>query len=140
MIIDTSAIIAVMTHEPAAAELIDVMLAADALFVGAPSLAETSIVLQARFQKDVQGLVARFLQEFEIETTAFDAPHWMAAARAYAQYGKGRHPARLNFGDCMTYAVAKLANMPLLFVGDDFAKTDLIAARRPVSESKRSGR
>ena len=53
------------------------------------------------------------------------AEHWTVAADAYLAYGKGRHPARLNFGDCMTYAVAKLAEEPLLCLGDDFSATDL---------------
>jgi ribonuclease VapC len=56
----------------------------------------------------------------------FDDRHWSVAAEAFIRYGKGRHPARLNYGDCMAYATAKVAGAPLLFVGDDFAKTDIV--------------
>ena len=73
-------------------------------------------------------LLARFLQEAEIEVVAFGAEHWTVAADAYLAYGKGRHRAGLNVGDCMTYAVAKLAGEPLLCLGDDFPATDLEVA------------
>ena len=58
----------------------------------------------------------------------FGEPHWPAAVEAYARFGKGKHPASLNCGDCLTYAVARVAGRALLFVGDDFSKTDLPAA------------
>jgi len=69
--------------------------------------------------------VRGFLNEFEIQEIPFDSLHRKESGSAFLQYGKGRHPAGLNYGDCMTYAVAKLADEPLLCVGDDFAKTDL---------------
>ena len=75
-----------------------------------------------------KALLARFLQEAEIEVVALGAAHWTVAADAYLTYGKGRHHAGLNFGDCMTYAVAKLAGEPLLCLGDDFPATDLEVA------------
>lgn len=67
----------------------------------------------------------RFLQQFEVEEIPFTEAHWRIATDAFLRFGKGRHPAALNFGDCMTYATAKLAGEPLLFVGNDFAQTDL---------------
>jgi ribonuclease VapC len=72
-----------------------------------------------------QDLLARFLEEAEIQIVEFTAEHWTIAADAFIHYRKGRHRAGLNFGDCMTYAVAKLAAEPLLCLGDDFPATDL---------------
>lgn len=69
-----------------------------------------------------------FLAVYRVALLDFDDRHVEVAVRAFLRYGKGRHPARLNFGDCMTYATAKLAGAPLLFVGVDFAKTDLEGA------------
>jgi ribonuclease VapC len=73
-------------------------------------------------------LLSRFLEEEDIVTIPFGENHWKVAADAFIRYGKGRHPAKLNYGDCMTYSIAKVADEPLLFVGDDFAKTDVAVA------------
>ncbi len=73
-------------------------------------------------------LVARFRDQWNVEVVPFDARHQRAASDAFARYGKGRHPAKLNFGDCMTYATARLAEMPLLFTGEDFRRTDVTPA------------
>lgn len=127
MIVDTSAIVAVVFREPGFEEVVERLATATTLAAGAPTLAEASIVLSARLQRDARGLLERLLQEFRIDSVPFTAAHWRAAHDAYLRYGKGRHPARLNFGDCLSYAVAKLADQPLLFVGGDFAKTDLPA-------------
>jgi ribonuclease VapC len=85
-------------------------------------------VLCSRLGHAGKTLLARFLQEAEIEVVEFVAEHWTVAADAYLAYGKGRHRAGLNFGDCMTYAVTKLAGEPLLCLGDDFPATDLEVA------------
>ena len=69
-----------------------------------------------------------YLQTANIETAAFDALQAEAARQAYAKYGKGNHPAGLNFGDCFSYALAKVKSEPLLFKGEDFSKTDLVLA------------
>ena len=63
-----------------------------------------------------------------MSVVSFSEAHWREASDAFARYGKGRHPASLNFGDCMSYAVAKLSGAPLLFVGTDFAQTDIVSA------------
>lgn len=73
-------------------------------------------------------ILSRFLEENEVVVTPFDDRHWGVAAEAFIRYGEGRHSAALNFGDCMTYATARLAEEPLLYVGEDFAQTDLVAA------------
>jgi len=89
------------------------------------NVVESSMVLCARLGRAGKTLLARFLEEAEIEVVEFTADHWTVAADAFIRYGNGRHPAGLNFGDCMTYAVAKLAGEPLLCLGDDFPATDL---------------
>ncbi len=128
MIVDTSAVIAIMQQEPATDRLIGLMAEAPALGIGAPSLAETALVLGSRLQRDAQDLVSRFIQEFDIEPIPFGPLHWKVASAAAAKFGKGRHPAKLNFGDCMSYAVARIADKPLLYTGEDFAKTDIESA------------
>jgi ribonuclease VapC len=81
--------------------------------------------MAARLGRDPRDLVIRLLDEFGIEEIPFGDRHWREAIDAYLRFGKGRHKARLNFGDCLTYAVARLADEPLLFAGDDFPETDL---------------
>ncbi|OGQ87227.1 MAG: hypothetical protein A2289_23465 [Deltaproteobacteria bacterium RIFOXYA12_FULL_58_15] len=128
MIVDTSAAIAVMQQESETDRLIHLMVEAPALGIGAPSLVEIALVLGSRLQRDAQDIVSRFIQEFDIEPIPFGPLHWKVASAAFAKFGKGRHPAKLNFGDCMSYAVARIADKPLLFVGEDFAKTDIETA------------
>ena len=124
MILDTSAIVAVLFRELRWDDLLDAMESAESLAAGAPTLAEAGIVVGSRRGFD-QGHVARFVQTFDVVTIAHGPEHWMAAVRAYERFGKGRHPAGLTFGDCLSYATAHLAQQPLLCVGDDFAATDL---------------
>ena len=125
MILDSSVVIALFLREPDWQGLIDRIAATAAVGIGTPTLVETGIVLSARLERDARPLLARFIQEFEIEPIIFGEAHWQEAVRAFRRFGKGRHPAALNFGDCMTYATARLARQPLLFVGDDFSKTDM---------------
>jgi ribonuclease VapC len=96
--------------------------------VGAPTLFETEMVLVGKGGLERRSSLRRFLTENEVATVPFDDVHRRLATTAFIRYGKGRHPAALNFGDCMTYATARVADAPLLFVGQDFAKTDLTAA------------
>lgn len=128
MILDSSAVVAVIRREQGYGRLVAAMDDAEVLAIGAPTLVETGIVTVGVFNTRGQALVSRFLQEREVAVTPFDERHWSVATEACIQYGKGRHPARLNYGDCMTYATARVADAPLLFVGNDFAKTDLTPA------------
>lgn len=128
MIIDASAILAVVFREAGYEEVLARLEAAPAVAAGAPTLAETGIVLHARLGEDSRGMLERILDELGIQEIPFGEVHWREAVDAFRRYGKGRDPAALNFGDCMTYAVARLAGEPLLFVGDDFARTDLDGA------------
>lgn len=128
MILDTSAVIAILFKEPGFESVFQKLADAETIGIGAPTLAETGIVLRARLGRDPGFMLERFLSEFMIVTVPFGEDHWRETVEAYGRYGRGQHPAALNFGDCMTYAVARLAGQPLLFVGADFSKTDIEAA------------
>lgn len=125
MIVDTSAIVAIFFQEATAPGVLRALNDARWIGVGTPTLAETGIVIGRRLGYRRVPAVHRFVQEFEIETVPFEALHWAETVAAYERFGRGRHRAELNFGDCLAYAVAKLANQPLLCVGEDFAHTDL---------------
>ncbi|HSG49724.1 MAG TPA: type II toxin-antitoxin system VapC family toxin [Longimicrobiales bacterium] len=128
MIVDSSALLAVLFREEGIEPVLERLLADPAPAAGAPTLAETGIVLAARAGDASRGILERFLDETGIQEIPFGEVHWREAVSAWRRFGKGHHPAGLNFGDCMTYAVASLAGEPLLFVGGDFRKTDLQAA------------
>jgi len=128
VIVDTSALLAVVFKEPGYERLIDKLLVPGRKGVGTPTLAEAGLVLTGRLQGDAEAQLGGILQHFEIVPVPFGERHWRAAVEAFRHFGKGRHPAALNFGDCLSYATAKLADRPLLFVGEDFSKTDLRAA------------
>lgn len=125
MIVDASALLAIIFREPGFEEILHRIVTADAVAAGTPTLAEAGIVLRARIPDRSRGMLERLLDELEIQEIPFGEIHWREAVDAFGRFGKGRHPARLNFGDCLSYAVAQLAGEPLLCVGDDFAKTDL---------------
>ena len=126
MIIDSSAILAVIGKEPGYERIVHQLAASAQTEIGAPTRLEAGIVLTARFGPRGKTALARLLQENAIRTVAFDDDHASAALDAYSRFGKGRHPAALNFGDCCTYAIASVSGEPLLCVGDDFAQTDLV--------------
>jgi ribonuclease VapC len=128
MIVDTSALIAIVFKEPGHEELIYKMSEAEHLGIGTPTLAETGIVLSARLRGGGRTILARLCQELGLVQIPFGDAHWREAVEAYERFGRGRHSVRLNFGDCLTYATAKLAGQPLLYVGEDFSKTDLTIA------------
>lgn len=125
MILDSSAVIAVLLAEPNHETLADRLAEASQVGIGAPTLTECGIVLSARLGALGKTLLGRFVQEAALTVIPFGPDHWVAAVGAYLRFGKGRHPAALNFGDCMSYATAQLADAPLLCVGEDFTRTDL---------------
>ena len=127
MIVDSSALVAIVLREPGWEDLVE-KLSAGPAGVGAPTLAEAGVVLATKLGPRGRSLLARVVQEARIDVVPFTDEHWPIAIDAYARFGKRRHAAALNFGDCLTYAVAYLANQPLLYVGEDFAKTDLLRA------------
>ncbi|MFC4124600.1 type II toxin-antitoxin system VapC family toxin [Nocardia rhizosphaerae] len=125
MIIDSSAIVACILGEPTAEQLGRKIGEAAVCRIGAPTLVETSLVLAHKAGPLGKPLLATFLQERDFDVVSFGAEHWRAAQTAFLRFGEGRHPAALNFGDCLTYAVAWSSGEPLLCVGDDFCRTDL---------------
>lgn len=125
MILDTSAIIAMMQREPGFRVLLDKVHAAPVRAVSAPILVETAVVLTRTMEDDTEQELSLFMESLNIGTLPFVDAHWREAAQAFRRFGKGRHPAKLNLGDCMTYATAKVADLPLLCLGNDFSKTDL---------------
>jgi ribonuclease VapC len=125
VILDSSAVIAVLLAEPGHETLEDLLAQAPQVGIGAPTLTECGIVLSARLGTLGQTLLGRFVQEAALTVIPFGPDHWVAAVGAYLRFGKGRHPAALNFGDCMSYATAQVADAPLLCLGDDFTRTDL---------------
>jgi ribonuclease VapC len=128
MIIDTSAVIAILAGEPDAAHYAQRIEQEPTPRIGAPALLEASIVLTRWFGDAADAALDGFVRESGAEIVAFDLPQLRAAQDAYRRFGKGRHPAGLNFGDCMSYALARVCDEPLLFKGDDFARTDIQAA------------
>ncbi len=128
MILDSSAMVAILCDEPGHLTLIEKMLASEVVAVGAPTVFEAAMVLTIKTRRDGLALVHDFLQESGALVTPFTQEHSSCAFAAYLRYGKGRHPAALNFGDCLSYATAAVSGQPLLFVGGDFPKTDVVSA------------
>jgi ribonuclease VapC len=125
MILDSSAMVAIALDEPEAAEFRSRIEAADSVAVPAPMLIETGIVLSSRSGEDATQLLADLLGALNATVIDFGANHWREALSAWWRFGKGRHPASLNFGDCMAYSAARLAHQPLLAKGGDFRQTDI---------------
>ena len=125
MTLDSSALIAILFGEPCYLDLVDRVLGAAVVRIGTPTLTETAIVLTARRRGRSGVELAMLLDELDVSVVPFTLAHHEVASRAYERYGRGRHKANLNFGDCLSYAVASLAGDTLLFVGDDFRRTDI---------------
>lgn len=128
MILDTSVIVAIVLREPGYEDLVSKVRSANTIGIGTPTLTEAGMVLSSRLGMEPQALLDRFLRDFGVVEVAFGEQHWREALEAFRRYGKGRHPAALNFGDCLSYAAARIADHPLLFVGNDFSRTDIEAA------------
>lgn len=128
MIVDTSALIAIIFDEPEASDLLAMLLTGECR-MSAATFFETGMVID---RKAEDAFPAKALEELlalaEIKIVSFGEDQALLARDAYAQFGKGRHRARLNFGDCFTYALAKKTDEPLLFKGNDFSQTDIVSA------------
>jgi ribonuclease VapC len=122
MTLDSSAVIAILFGEFGHLDLIDQILEADHVRIGAPALLETSIVFEARGGKKSVETVGGLLAELGVSVVPFGEAEYRLAIDAFRRFGRGRHPAGLNFGDCFSYATAAAARDTLLYVGDDFAK------------------
>ncbi|OGT88865.1 MAG: ribonuclease VapC [Gammaproteobacteria bacterium RIFOXYA12_FULL_61_12] len=125
MMIDSSALIAILENEPETAQLLEAITNNPVRLISAVSLVETSIVILNRRGEAGVAELDTFLQEACIEAIAVTSEQAILARQAYIQYGKGRHPAKLNFGDCFSYAAAMACNERLLFKGNDFGKTNI---------------
>jgi ribonuclease VapC len=128
MIVDTSALIAILAKEPQYEAILAKVKASDFVAVGAPTLTETGIVFARRLGSDPRQEIDDLLRALDIAVIPFTAEHYRAAVRAFLRFGKGRHPAALNFGDCLSYAAASVSGEPLLYVGRYFAETDVRGA------------
>ncbi len=125
MVIDTSAIVAIALNEPDAAEL-ELRIADDPVrLISAATVLETTIVLETRLGDAGGREFDLWLLKVGAEVVPVDAEQIDAARRAWRRYGKGRHPAGLNYGDCFSYALALTRGEPLVFKGEDFARTDI---------------
>src|SRR4051794_11394100 len=130
--VDASALIAIMAGEPEAAELADVLDAERLRLCSALSVWETVAGLCHSYTFSVPAAhahVRRFLETANLQFVSIGERECDFAVKAYAEYGKGRHPAALNMGDCYAYACARANRAKLLFKGEEFAKTDVVAAQ-----------
>jgi len=125
LILDSSAILAAFLEEPGYGGILDQISSAQTVGVGSPTFVETAIVLSSKMHRDARPQLNEFLREAGAELIPMGPEHIDAAVDAFLKFGKGRHPAALNFSDCLTYAIAAVAGLPLLFTGDDFTKTDI---------------
>jgi ribonuclease VapC len=126
--VDTSALIAVLFAEPGYLDIVDRILSADHARIGAPTLAETNLVFAGRRRTAAADEVAEIVKELAITVVPFGEAECRAAVAAFQRFGRGRHKAALNFGDCLAYASAAAAGDSLLYVGDDFTHTDIVRA------------
>ncbi len=125
IIVDTSALLAIILGEPEEDSFTDILLLQDCA-IGSATLLEAHMTLARHENEDLYRSLDFLIDRPNIEQIPFEAQHLVIAKRAFDFFGKGRsHPARLNFGDCMAYAIAKVADAPLLFKGDDFVHTDI---------------
>ena len=128
MIVDSSALLVVLNRESDADLFQNAMLTASLCRMSVANMLEVSIVVEGRGGAEAGRELDEFLKHAEIDSAPVTAEHLEAARRAWRRFGKGRHPAALNFGDCFAYALAQTTGEPLLFKGEDFARTDIPAA------------
>lgn len=128
LVVDSSALMAIMLEEPDAIQYAEALYAATALRMSAPTWMESMQVVTGRRGTVGFNGLNDLLTRLDVEIVPCDAAQVKIAFNAWLAYGKGRHPAGLNFGDCFSYALAKQRGEPLLFKGDDFSKTDIVPA------------
>jgi ribonuclease VapC len=128
VILDTSSVLAILRDEEDGPNFAEKIREADVCRMSAPTFVELSMVLEATAGDT--GILAcdTFFRNNEIRLEPFTEEHALAARHGFSSYGKGRHPAGLNLGDCFSYALAKVTGEPLLFKGNDFRKTDVTPA------------
>ncbi len=125
IVVDTSAIMSIGLDEADAHKLLQILMQSERILMAAPSKLELGIV---GINRNIYPRAMQLLDTFAVEVVAFDDALSIMAIKAFESYGKGRHKAALNFGDCCAYALAKSLGLPLLYKGDDFAQTDIASA------------
>jgi ribonuclease VapC len=125
MVIDTSALYAILSAEREQRQFVEALEAADSRLLSAATFVEISIVIEARYGAEGLRDLDLFLSQGGIEVVSLDVEQAGIARRAFSLFGKGRHRAGLNYGDCFSYALARVTGEPLLFKGDDFVHTDV---------------
>ena len=125
MVIDSSALVAILGGEAERRTFIDLIEAADSRLMSTASFVEVSIIIESRYGADGVRDLDLFLERAGVELAPVDEDQARQARRAFTRYGKGRHPAALNFGDCFSYALSVTLGEPLLFKGHDFTQTDV---------------
>lgn len=128
VVLDTSALVSLLLDEPDGERVAVTLLRYPVRLIAEPSLFEARVVMSVRKGEAGRMLLDRLVEHAGIERVPFEARLSDAAIAGWQRFGRGRHPAGLNFGDCFAYALARLLGAPLLFVGDDFSLTDLVAA------------
>jgi ribonuclease VapC len=131
VIVDSSAVVGILKSEPEAEALLDAMVSARNRRMSAATFVEVCVVIDSSRDPVKSGLLDNLLRRYDIQIIDVTSEQANIARAAYRDFGKGSgHPARLNFGDCFSYALAKVTGEPLLFKGDDFGHTDLTPAVR----------
>ncbi|RUU80864.1 type II toxin-antitoxin system VapC family toxin [Mesorhizobium sp. M7A.F.Ca.MR.362.00.0.0] len=132
MVIDTSAILAILKQEPDAPVIAQRLAGNQLMFMSAATLMECGTVIVGRYGAAGTAELRGLLERLKVTIVALTAEHAQAGIEAYALYGRGTgHPAKLNMGDCFSYALARTRNLPLLFKGNDFIHTDIEPALKP---------
>ena len=130
MVLGTSALLAILADEPEAPAFETAIEGDPVRLISAATLLEASIVVDSRWGADGVRELDLLIEKAGIEVVTVDAEQVGVARRAYRDFGRGRHPAGLDYGDCFSYALARISGEPLLFKGGDFARTDLPQAPR----------
>lgn len=128
MVIDTSALVAILSDEPERAAFVRAIAAAPRPMASSATVLECSIVVEARRGEPAGRDLDLLLHRAQVRTMPVDEEQTLLARAAWRRYGKGRHPAALNYGDLFAYALARATGEPLLFKGDDFTRTDVVPA------------
>ncbi len=144
MVIDSSVLISILLKEPEAVSFTQTLLEAESLYLSAVTLVEVSMVAQSRAGLKGLSVLNTFIAKLNPDIIPFDVSQAQQAILAWQRYGKGNHPAKLKFGDCCAYALAKSFDQPLLYKGKDFSLTDVIPAsfdlrRREISSESELG-
>jgi ribonuclease VapC len=128
MVVDTSALVCILLAEPEAEDFAEAIANAPENVISGPTWVEASMVIAARLGSEGNALLIELLERSRVTIVPCDEALAHAAYDAWLKYGRGRHAAGLNFGDCFSYALARQRAESLLFKGDDFTKTDVVAA------------